>query len=274
MRLTAKRQWLWAIGLSIAVGLGWAGGLGIIQAAENCGGWLYNGCFEATSRPTGDIDGWMVEGNQPAFVVRSSSQEQTFVCQGDYSVRLGTPIVFGQTQPSGGAFIMQDLTIPTSSLRPELHFCYRIITNDIQAWSAFRVDALDVNGQFLQQLYEDGYHNDYFATEYNDLGWNSAVLDLSAFKGRRVRLRFWAQNKYDGALGIWTFLDTVVALDARYRIRLPLASRNYTAPTPSASSSSANTLNPSGLWPQRRRFLRPPAPGFPVPNSWEAAPPH
>ncbi|MSP14837.1 MAG: hypothetical protein EXR62_17985 [Chloroflexi bacterium] len=278
MRRTGKRQWLWAVVLAIAIGLGWARHSGMIQAAENCGGWLYNGCFEATIRPNSEIDGWTVGGNQPTYVVKSNSQQQTYTCQGDYSVRLGTPIISGQPQPAGGAFIIQDVTIPASSLRPEVHLCYRIITNDIRAWSDFRVDVLDVNGQFLQQLYEDGYANEFFATEYNDLGWNSAILDLSAYKGRRIRLRFWSQNKYDGSLGIWTFLDSVIALDARYRIRLPIVSRNSSSPTHTAASSLSDPSNSSGEFSQKRRILRPPVPRFLPPdtlhpnNAGESAP--
>lgn len=184
---------LWSALLSGAV---YGKGFSAYEYPDPCSGLVINGCFE-----TGDLTGWVAGGLLPSSVTDASHYS------GGYSAQLGVPVPCIE-QPASSAWIYQEIFIPQDVPSPLLSFRYRIITNDILDWSSFRVRIKD--GDAVVEILRDGYDPpDNVAIPNNDLGWRIFSYDLSPFQGRQIKLWFESRNEWDGALGIWTYLDDV-----------------------------------------------------------------
>jgi len=167
---------------------------------------------------------------------------------GDFSVRLGRPVEPVE-QRGGASWISQTIYLPENIQQPILTFSYRIVTNDIIHWASFRAKLLDSQGSLLALLLRDGYDSpNNVAIPNNDLGWKQVWFDLSAYRGRTIRLYFESRNEFDGALGIWTYVDGVRLVEAE-RTFLPVAMRNHEAGvverTPTVTPTATATVTPS-----------------------------
>jgi hypothetical protein len=87
-------------------------------------------------------------------------------------------------------WITQTLSLPTGDRALKLSYWWALFTeeNPGAAFDSLRVQLLRVDGTLLATL----------ATYSNDSAdawvWNPVVLDLSAYAGQTVQLRFWARN--------------------------------------------------------------------------------
>jgi len=186
---------LWSALLSGAV---YGKGFSAYDYPDPGSGLVINGCFE-----TGDLTGWVAGGILPSSVTDAYSHN------GRYSAQLGGPVPCIE-QPASSAWMYQSIIIPPDMPSPFLSFRYRIVTNDILDWSSFHVKIKDGDNNTLLEVLRDGYDPpDHVAICGNDLGWRSYEYDLSPFKGQQVNLWFESRNEWDGALGIWTYVDQV-----------------------------------------------------------------
>jgi len=153
---------------------------------------------------------WKVGGDQPVTVVTDT------VHTGIRALRLGEPVP-ATPQTTRAAWAAQAVVVPVQMARPTLHVWYRMFTNDIFDYSRFRVEIWSPNGERLQDvLFEDGYkgNGNVAPAPGTDLGWREAALDLSAFAGKRVQVRFVNENVHPGiSLGSWTYVDDVTLVD-------------------------------------------------------------
>jgi len=180
-----------------------------------------NGSFE-----TGDFTGWMRITNAgcqfPAYggplgpysaVVSGNST------QGQFAGRLGRfdQVYAGGSsgppapgaEPCGDDIIYQDIQLPdTNSIT--LSFSYNLQTFDAGIWDWFDANVKDpVTGATIASIVlQAGKPGSQYGTYWNG-GWQTATYDLSALKGRKIRL--FLSNHQDG----WgdqsaTWLDQVV----------------------------------------------------------------
>lgn len=236
-----------ALGVSLSLAVTLAHGT---ASDEPCPGIVTNGCFqEGTTR------GWQIGGTQSAQLVQSSHpKEGGYVCRGEWAIRLGEFVLPDPAgYPQGSAWMYQDVTVPADWERPTLHFCYHIITHDIIHWSDFRVLIRRPDGpqQVLAEVLRAGFDDGTGSAFYNnDLGQARYTYDLSAFRGRTVRLFFESRNIWDTARGLWTYVDDVMIFDARGRAMLPLIVHGPTrtptvTPTPTQTRTPGPTITPT-----------------------------
>ncbi len=208
-------------------------------ASVACDTLVINGCFE-----TGSFAPWRFgsTGGMPDPILTTET-----AVDGKFSVRLGEPVAPVE-QPGGAAWISQTIYLPADMQEPILTFSYRIVTNDIIHWASFRAKLLDRDGNPVALLLRDGYNSpDNIAIPHNDLGWKQVWFDLSAYRGRTLRLYFESRNEFDGALGIWTYVDGVRLVEAQHTF-LPVAMRNYlpgATPTPTWTPTATATWTPT-----------------------------
>lgn len=100
---------------------------------------------------------------------------------GDYAVALGTPMT--TTAPGGVSAVDITVTVPLTLYQPVLSFMYRVRTLDNMTHDYF---AVWLQGQ---PAFSDGYDASDYGT-VRDLGWRHAWLDLRAYAGQQVRIRF------------------------------------------------------------------------------------
>lgn len=80
----------------------------------------------------------------------------------------------------------------------------------------------------LAEILRDGYKSPYLPEPGKDLGWKSCSYDLSAFNGQTIKLCLENKNEHDGALGVWTCVDDVKAMESTtYHIYLPIITKDY-----------------------------------------------
>jgi hypothetical protein len=176
-----------------------------------------NGGFElgtwgrwATGAWSGEVKTECAEGSPPGAPVVTDES----VRAGEWAARLGHPMP-QVSSPSGAAWISQVVRIPEAFTRPELIFDYRIITNDIIAYSALRAEVRRPisgggRGELLEELLRDGYDpGDDRALPGYDMGWKRASFELSAYRGQTIQLYFEVKNEHCVSLGIWAYLDNV-----------------------------------------------------------------
>ena len=137
---------------------------------------------------------------------------------GRYSALLGNPSL-GEGKPTqpgipvGSAWIEQSIQVPNTA-SPRLSFWYRIITYDVaqddlrQFWDIF---ALEINDEFV---FWDGNPEPGTSQQRHDLDWRRGEVDLSAWRGQAVTVRFANWNGYSRGPGAelyntWTYLDEV-----------------------------------------------------------------
>jgi photosystem II stability/assembly factor-like uncharacterized protein len=221
----------------------------LVQSAAStqpCPGLIRNGCFE-----TGTTFPWEIGGSQGYQLYHAPY----LACSGEWVIRLGDqvdpPAPGSNDYPAGSAWMYQDVFIPADWERPFLHFCYRIVTHDNIHWSDFRVMIREPTAEqtVLLQLLRAGF-NDPRAVDWNNLGEAHFAYDLSAFKGREIRIFFENRNIWDTARGIWTFVDDVMLFDAKGHSTLPLLYHGPTwtptiTPTPTLTFTPSPTSSPT-----------------------------
>ena len=195
-------------------------------------GWVQNGCFDR------GLEEWEVGGDLPVSIVEIASS-----CDDSPVVLLGTPVSKVE-QSAGSAWISQTLTIPLQVRPPLLTFCYDIITNDNLDWSSFHVQIHESPGSVIEIL-RDGYPGPYAPPEGTELGWRTFAYDLTPYRGHTITLWFENKNEWDGALGIWTFVDGIKVLERERQVHLPAVFRDAEFPTPTPTLTSTLTPTPT-----------------------------
>jgi tripartite motif-containing protein 71 len=176
---------------------------------DSFSGLVQNGSFE--KEPT--LMEWTYGGDLP--VTRTTSTQT----HGSYSMLLGEQSA--QTEQGiREAWAYSNFFVNPNWSRPVLTFNYRMQVNDIMDYSDFFVAIQDGVGlNHLQTVLRDGFQPCVPAqppAPGQDLGWRSATIDLSAYKGQHIRLVFSNRNLWTGSWGIWTYLDEVKVWDAGY----------------------------------------------------------
>ncbi len=188
-----------------------------LPAPDPLSGVVRNGTFEADPA----LSGWTVGGRLP--VSRASHAVQ---CR--YSALLGKAT---DPTPQGvsDAWAHTTVFVPAEWSHPELGFQYDVVTNDTQANASFFVEVQDVFGQnHLATLLAAGAPGSGGQVPPgDDLGWQSARFDLSAYKGQYIRLVFSVKNLQAGSLGVWAYIDGVTIRDAAASIAFPTGKLNF-----------------------------------------------
>lgn len=180
-----------------------------------------NGSFEA-----GDFGGWS-QDTQFRYNLTTSEDRQ----EGTYSARIGRwdqPYQQGgcfrcgsvpDAEPDGQDFIYQDIELPNDATRLELNFDYKVVTYDGADYDWFDMEVRDAQtGAVLMKPVDhvggiiNGSPSNWGL--YYTTGWRFVSADLTAFKGRKVRLFFGVQQDGYGDQ-IATYVDKV-AIDCRH----------------------------------------------------------
>ncbi len=166
-----------------------------------------NGSFEESP----GLIRWTYGGALPVTVVPSARE-------GSLGARLGQPVP-AAPRPREEGWLYQTVHIPDGWARPVLAFDYRIYANDTMDYSDLEVTLTQSDGAWLARILRDGFQScddpPLAPPEGFDLGWRRTRYDLSAFKGRTVRVRFAVRNLHaDYSYGIWAVVDNVRLVDA------------------------------------------------------------
>ncbi len=182
-------------------------------------GLTFNGSFEESPA----LVRWTYGGALPVTVVPSARD-------GIQGARLAE-VVPAAPRPREEGWLHQTVHIPSGWERPVLTFDYRIYANDTIDYSDFEVTLTQSDGAWLARILRDGFRScddpPLAPPEGFDLGWRNTRYDLSAFKGRTVRVRFAVHNLHaDYSYGIWAVVDNVRLVDAGPVLRnyLPIVS--------------------------------------------------
>jgi len=138
---------------------------------------------------------------------------------GRYSALLGDPslgegLPGQQGIPVGSAWIEQAIAVPNTA-SPRLSFWYRIMSYDVARDAEGRwydIFEVQINGQ---QVFWEGNQRVHSSQRRNDLGWRWGEVDLSAWRGQTVTVRFANWNGYQRGApeadrnNTWTYLDEV-----------------------------------------------------------------
>lgn len=130
---------------------------------------------------------------------------------GSFSALLGNPAYACQNGvPIGSAWMEQAFGVPDTT-HPTLSFWYNIFTQDINPYLGEGLDSFDVriNGALL---FRDARRTGPFGCDPQvptDLGWRNGQVDLSAYRGQQIRIRFENRNQPDRFYNTWTFVDDV-----------------------------------------------------------------
>jgi len=130
---------------------------------------------------------------------------------GSFSSLLGNPAYECQDGvPIGSAWMEQVFSVPDTT-RPRLDFWYNIFTQDMNAYLGDGFDSFDVriNGDLV---FRDARRTGEFGCAPRvqaDFGWRNGQVDLSAYRGQRIRIRFEDRNQPDRFYNTWTFVDDV-----------------------------------------------------------------
>jgi len=157
---------------------------------------IANGGFEA------GWNGWShggdLYGEIQGRVVRS----------GQRAVLLGDPGADCTHPPVGEAWVEQEFVVPSASL-PRLALWYRIVTHDRNRELSERFDRFNVwlEGALVHRDANIAQPATCLAPPV-DLGWKEFTYDLSAYRGRSVRLRI-ALSTPDDYYSTWVYVDDV-----------------------------------------------------------------
>ena len=159
-------------------------------------GGLINGNFE-----TGDWTGWTHGGDYDYRIIAGARKHG-----GNYSAALGRwdTAYHGYdptSEPFGYEWFYQDFTVPNNVTY--LKFNWWMETYDTAIWDWFDAYIKDTNGNTLQTILyhagKPGYnYGPYWTTQmaYGGDGWQEAVVDISAYRGQKIRIYF--DQRLDG----------------------------------------------------------------------------
>jgi len=229
-----------------------------------------NGDFSA-----GSFAGWVQGGGLGRGVIQGDghalASATTWIAQlGDPSYGSGSQ---GNVPPNTSAYIYQEIDLPAfvDLPAPTLSFWYRVFTYDVvygcppgqtdpndpskcKVDPDFLYDSFDVtiegDGITTVRVLRDGNLDRGTVGTLVDMGWRHGVVDLSAYAGRGIRVRFANWNRPDAYYNTWTYLDDVVVTSpgrGGYLVYLPLNTRS------AAGFAATETLRsaPAGPGPRR-----------------------
>jgi uncharacterized repeat protein (TIGR01451 family) len=167
---------------------------------------IVNGGFE--DRWTG----W-THGGKLAQTVTSTNP-----ASGGFSALLGDPTYECEGGvPVGSAWVEQTVVIPSSVTSPTLYFKYNIFTQDKNPYLQDKYDRFDVrvgNTLVFSDARRSGDYGCTLASKDVDLHWKDGKVDLSAYSGQQITIRFENRSTSDyepdfGWYNTWTFVDNV-----------------------------------------------------------------
>ena len=167
---------------------------------------IVNGGFE--DRWTG----W-THGGKLAQTVTSTNP-----ASGGFSALLGDPNYnCAGGVPAGSAWVEQTVVIPSSITSPTLYFKYDIFTQDKNPYLEDEYDRFDVkvgNTLVFSDARRTGPYGCTLAPRDLDLQWQDREVDLSAYSGQQITIRFENRSTSDyepdfGWYNTWTFVDNV-----------------------------------------------------------------
>lgn len=159
-------------------------------------GGLINGDFE-----TGDWTGWTRGGDYDYRIISGA-----FKHGGNYSAALGRwdTAYHGYdptSEPSGYEWFYQDFTVPNNITY--LKFNWWMETYDTAIWDWFDAYIQDTDGNTLTTILSQagkpgGNFGPYWTTQMADggSGWREATVDISAYRGQKIRIYF--DQRLDG----------------------------------------------------------------------------
>jgi streptogramin lyase len=191
-----------------------------VPEPDSHSGLVQNGSFEQSPALTE----WTFGGDQPISQASHASHGQKSLLLGNVA-----PGRVGQEQ--GKAFAYSNFYVDPSWVRPTLTFDYNMFVNDIKDFSDFFVEVQDGVGlNHLDTVVHDGFtpcDERQAPSPGRDLGWRSVKFDLSAYKGQHIRIVFSNRNRWDGAWGMWTYVDNVRVWDDGYPPPIYGANKGY-----------------------------------------------
>jgi len=179
------------------------------KPADPVSGLIINGSFENIPELTHWTYGQTTN--------ESSVSVANIATDGKKGIKLGKDVP-QEVQDRGKAWIFQTVFVRPDLQRPTLSFDYRIFANDTVDFSDFYVWISSSQGSWRSTILRDGFRScNVPATappSGYDLGWRSAIFDLSHFKGETIRIRFENRNLHNNlSLGAWTYIDNIRVLD-------------------------------------------------------------
>lgn len=155
-------------------------------------GGLVNGDFE-----TGDWTGW-VHGADPGNLygiisgaARHGGMSSAALGRWDTAFTGADPTL----EPFGQEWIYQDFTVPSNATR--LSFWWWMETYDTAVWDWFDATLLDSSGQVLKELVvRGGKPGTNYGPYWNSGSWQYVEVDVTAYRGQRVRIQF--SQRLDG----------------------------------------------------------------------------
>jgi uncharacterized protein YegL len=156
--------------------------------------------------------GWHHDGELAQTVTsanRSSGNLSALLGDPNYKCEGGVPV--------GSAWVEQTVVIPSSVTSPMLYFRYNIFTQDKNPYLQDEYDRFDVKvGNTL--VFSDARRSEPYgctlASKDLDLRWQDGKVDLSAYSGHQITIRFENMSTSDyepdfGWYNTWTFVDNV-----------------------------------------------------------------
>ncbi len=155
-------------------------------------GGLVNGDFE-----TGDWTGW-THGADPGNLygiisgaARHGGHSSATLGRWDTAFTGQNPTL----EPLGMEWIYQDFTVPSNATK--LSFWWWMETYDTAVWDWFDAALLDTNGVVLAPIVvHGGKPGRDFGPYWNSGAWQYAEVDVTAYRGRKIRIQF--SQRLDG----------------------------------------------------------------------------
>ena len=170
---------------------------------------ISNGSFEA------GLQGWQVAGRSPPVIATDCATAGNCLLLGSQFV--ADPTVPGEPNGSNST-LFQELTLDPFLAKPVLRFIYRIANAEAEpakGWFELIIIAYQPDGSAVAEylITRDG--------GYLPRDWTPAQFDLSAWRGKRIRVAFNVyQSSAEGPTMAW--VDDVSLGELRYLSILPL----------------------------------------------------
>lgn len=132
---------------------------------------------------------------------------------GDFSALLGDPDYDCEGNvPVGSAWVEQTVFVPSYLGAPTLSFRYNILTQDRNPYLDDEFDRFDVRVDNTL-VFADAKKTGSYGCELDpgewDLHWQLGQVDLGAYSGQTITIRFENGSRPDGWFNTWTYLDDV-----------------------------------------------------------------